>query len=574
MSVRRRLVFLGRVFADGTARRRDRRFAPRGEGLEPRELLSTVRVIARSNIFGAGRAHPPAPGGGGGGVLPVRVDLADLDNPASVVFPSVAGQVSGWAAAGGFNGPDGGRSWGGVTNVRSWNGIAGIRHQRATMFLVGVFLGPEGQPAAAPPRLNATGANSLAGFAPMLGQQFFIGDGRTNLGALQTFKPPAGAAALYLGFAESFGFGNPDTPPGYYGDNGGALTVDVQPISDIALISSRFVSATGRVDFTYQTEHDTGPFTVGLFQSQDLNLDAADTLLATRTVTAAARSTGAGSFDLGFTPAVTADRPYLLVVADPPDFSTGQTTRGQIPETDELNNTAPVRYREFDRDAFLQLYQDSFGEKLSPARADGLNTVLSLVELDRFMDDPRWIAYLLATTKHETGNGAQSWRPADEGVLASGKKVAISYFNIYEPGTRQGRILGNTQKGDGYRFRGRGYVQLTGRDNYARLGQILGYPLVDEPDRVFNPVVAYNAMSHGMRFGFGRRDRITKRPQTLERFERGDGFDYFAAREIINGDKDSPFDRKRPGGPTIGQMIAGYATRFELIIQATITRFD
>jgi hypothetical protein len=33
---------------------------------------------------------------------------------------------------------------------------------------------------------------------------------------------------LYLGFAESWGFGNPNLRPGFYSDNGGALTVTVQ----------------------------------------------------------------------------------------------------------------------------------------------------------------------------------------------------------------------------------------------------------------------------------------------------------------------------------------------------------
>jgi predicted chitinase len=61
-----------------------------------------------------------------------------------------------------------------------------------------------------------------------------------------------------------------------------------------------------------------------------------------------------------------------------------------------------------------------------------------------------------------------------------------SYFNIYE-----GRLdLGNTQPGDGYRFRGRGYIQLTGRHNYTVYGQMLGLPLADDPDQALDPTVA------------------------------------------------------------------------------------
>src|SRR4051812_43952243 len=81
---------------------------PSVDGLERRELLTTVNVSAKANIYGAGLRTPPAPGGGGGGVLPPGIDLSNLGNPTVVDFPTVTGTVSGWAAAGGYNGPDGG----------------------------------------------------------------------------------------------------------------------------------------------------------------------------------------------------------------------------------------------------------------------------------------------------------------------------------------------------------------------------------------------------------------------------------------------------------------------------------
>src|SRR4051812_26049971 len=43
--------------------------------------------------------------------------------------------------------------------------------------------------------------------------------------------------------------------------------------------------------------------------------------------------------------------------------------------------------------------------------------------------------------------------------------------------------LGNTQSGDGKRFKGRGYPQLTGRFNYDKYGTILGIDLVKNPER-------------------------------------------------------------------------------------------
>ena len=57
--------------------------------------------------------------------------------------------------------------------------------------------------------------------------------------------------------------------------------------------------------------------------------------------------------------------------------------------------------------------------------------------------------------------------------------------------SRKGSILGNTRPGDGMRFRGRGFMHLTGKYNYHRIGQMLGLDLVNNPDLVSrNPGVA------------------------------------------------------------------------------------
>lgn len=50
-----------------------------------------------------------------------------------------------------------------------------------------------------------------------------------------------------------------------------------------------------------------------------------------------------------------------------------------------------------------------------------------------------------------------------------------AYFRAYD-----GR-MGNNQEGDGYRFRGRGFVMLTGRDNYAEASKAIGYDLLKSP---------------------------------------------------------------------------------------------
>jgi predicted chitinase len=56
------------------------------------------------------------------------------------------------------------------------------------------------------------------------------------------------------------------------------------------------------------------------------------------------------------------------------------------------------------------------------------------------------------------------------------------YFVKYEPGTVQGNKLGNTIEGDGKRFKGRGLIQLTGRESYARYGKFRSCDFVTDPN--------------------------------------------------------------------------------------------
>lgn len=61
----------------------------------------------------------------------------------------------------------------------------------------------------------------------------------------------------------------------------------------------------------------------------------------------------------------------------------------------------------------------------------------------------------------------------------------------YEPPNKLAGRLGNTQPGDGHRFKGRGPIQLTGRDNYGRYGTELGVDLVASPQLAAQPEVAF-----------------------------------------------------------------------------------
>lgn len=77
-----------------------------------------------------------------------------------------------------------------------------------------------------------------------------------------------------------------------------------------------------------------------------------------------------------------------------------------------------------------------------------------------------------------------------EEALNALKADPEAFFNqVY--GGDFGRIqLGNTEPGDGFKFRGRGLFQLTGRANYARYGALIGKDLITNPDVADDPAVA------------------------------------------------------------------------------------
>lgn len=80
---------------------------------------------------------------------------------------------------------------------------------------------------------------------------------------------------------------------------------------------------------------------------------------------------------------------------------------------------------------------------------------------------------------------------------------------------------GNTQPGDGWRYRGRGALQLTFRNNYRRFGTLLHLPLEDDPDMATDPAVSVQIALEFFRQG-GVNDAV----------DRGD---FTKARKITNG---------------------------------------
>jgi len=193
----------------------------------------TLEIPATANIFRAGYhppPHTPYPAGGG---LPPALFSFQPGQIGSVAFTHVEGSVD-FGNPTTPTGPDGGNfSYG----TDSFNGIAGITAP-SVGFLAGVFLDSKEPTNPPPAKLDFTviGTEFVA-LAPETGQVFFIGDGRTSSGATQTFLVPPTATRLYLGLADSQ---YPGGPPGYYHDNTGSFTanLEVQPLSPASRVAT------------------------------------------------------------------------------------------------------------------------------------------------------------------------------------------------------------------------------------------------------------------------------------------------------------------------------------------------
>ncbi|SMO93974.1 N-acetylmuramoyl-L-alanine amidase [Paracoccus laeviglucosivorans] len=185
-------------------------------------------------------------------------------------------------------------------------------------------------------------------------------------------------------------------------------------------------------------------------------------------------------------------------------------------------------------------------QAVSSSHRDAANTAIPLILkacAAHGISDPSHLGYVLATAEHESGFGKwleEKWEPT-----ADQRKY-------------QGRF-GNIDDGDGERFRGRGYAQITFRDNYIRYGKALGLPLETQPGLAAQPQHAANLIALGMgRLGY------TKGYPVLEDFGLGREFDFVNARRIINGDSKRPHKKS---GQTIGDYLARRGRGFADIIR-------
>ena len=172
----------------------------------------------------------------------------------------------------------------------------------------------------------------------------------------------------------------------------------------------------------------------------------------------------------------------------------------------------------------------SFGP-LSQNQVDGINYLREATAALPL----RHRAYVLATAWHETGPASSSlhmtprreiWGPTEAQQRYEGRKD-----------------LGNTVPGDGKRYMGRGYVQITGRANYDKASRVCGRDLVGDPDLALQPAIAGKVIVDGMVNGWFTGRRM------------GDYEAFRDMRRVVNGtDK--------------ADMIADYAVKFERALTA------
>ena len=123
-----------------------------------------------------------------------------------------------------------------------------------------------------------------------------------------------------------------------------------------------------------------------------------------------------------------------------------------------------------------------------------------------------FMLFAIATVRVETW--AENFLPTDE------KPSHWSGRNFEKYDGR--RDLGNTEPGDGARFKGRGLIQLTGRANYRDIGGRIGFDLEAHPERANDPVIAAGILAAYIKA------RETKIRDAMERE------DYRAARKTVN----------------------------------------
>lgn len=160
------------------------------------------------------------------------------------------------------------------------------------------------------------------------------------------------------------------------------------------------------------------------------------------------------------------------------------------------------------------------GATLDQSEVDGVNAILAACGGAGW--GPKYTAYALATADRETGG---TMRPIKEW---GGTAYFTRMYDVQGRDPARARKMGNTAPGDGPRYCGRGYVQLTWKSNYQKLGDLIGFPLVGNPDLAMRPDIAAEIMVKGMSLGLFTGKKLAD-------YITAEKCDFVNARKVING---------------------------------------
>lgn len=197
---------------------------------------------------------------------------------------------------------------------------------------------------------------------------------------------------------------------------------------------------------------------------------------------------------------------------------------------------------------FASVRAGLLGPTLDESEVEGCEAILKAMEGAPLSH----AAYALATAFLET---ASTMQPVAEANWLTQAQRERYFFRMYDiGGARPGvaRSLGNTTPGDGVKFAGRGYVQLTGRRNYRIAGEEIGLDLLLTPSAAMIPAAAALIMRGGMDEGWFTGKKFTDYLKPGGPAVRSQ---FVAARRIINV-QDRAHD------------IAGFALQFQAALQA------
>ena len=134
----------------------------------------------------------------------------------------------------------------------------------------------------------------------------------------------------------------------------------------------------------------------------------------------------------------------------------------------------------------------SGGAELSATSGNQAENALILAARRKWadvQDREVWIAALIAQCRVETANftlSTEKWGPTS---------TQLSY-DIEGTNPTKARELGNDQPGDGFKYRGRGWIQLTGKANYQAAAPAAGADIVNNPDLAAGAAVANRTAIH------------------------------------------------------------------------------